>query len=264
MQILLNNSPLRCVLSFVESRLRRRAITTSEPVSSNTLARCDVVARLRARLLRTGSPKNQMLALVSATALLGLLTSRALLYLRLQDMALRYIISVGIAYAGFLGLVRLWILYQQRTWQGTAASSTGPLSARVSARDKPTTKRTTSEGFSWLDWLDSLDIFDDLIVITLLIAGAVSIFFVISHVITLVVLAPDFLAEVLLDGVFSAALYHRLGRFEHQHWMKTVFVKTKAAFLWTLLFFVFLGLISARYAPEAVSIGGVARHLLTK
>jgi hypothetical protein len=66
----------------------------------------------------------------------------------------------------------------------------------------------------------------------------------------------------LVDGVFSVALYRRLGRIEHQHWMKSVFARTKAPFLWTLLLFAFLGVVSARYAPEAVSIGGVARHFL--
>jgi hypothetical protein len=197
-----------------------------------------------------------MLALVSATALLGFFSSKTLLYLRLHNMALRYMISVVIAYAGFLGLVRLWIHYRQRTWQRAAPYSTEPIPARAPAHDK----RTTNDGFSWLDWLE----LDDLLVLALVIAGVVSILFVIWHVVTLIMFAPDLLAEIFLDGVFSVALYHRLGRIEYQHWMKTAFVKTKAPFLWTLLFFAFLGVISARYAPEAVSIGGVARHLLTK
>jgi hypothetical protein len=204
-----------------------------------------------------------MLALVLATALLGLLTSIALLHLHLHNMALRYLISVAIAYAGFLGLVRFWILYQQRTWQRVGATGTRPITARAPTQPQ---QKNAGEDFSWLDWLDwldLLDIFDDFIVIALLVAGVISIFFVIWHVINFVALGPEFLAEVLLDGVFSAALYRRLGQIEHQHWMKTVFAKTKAPFFWTLLFFTFLGVVSARYAPEAVSIGGVVRHLLT-
>jgi hypothetical protein len=200
-----------------------------------------------------------MLALVSATALLGLLTSIALLHLHLHNMTLRYLISVAIAYAGFLGLVRFWIIYQQRTWEWVGATGTRPITARVTTQPK---QKNPGEGFSWLDWLDLLDIFDEFIVIALLIAGAISIFFVIWHVISFVALGPDFLAELLLDGVFSAALYRRLERIEHHHWIETVFAKTKAPFLWTLLFFAFLGIVSARYAPEAVSIGGVIRHLL--
>jgi hypothetical protein len=200
-----------------------------------------------------------MLGLLSATALLGLLTSIGLLQLHLHNMTLRYLISVVIAYAGFLGLVRFWIIYQQRTWERVGATGTRPITARLTTQPK---RKKPGEGFSWLDWMDLLDIFDDFIVIALLIAGAISIFFVIWHVINFVALGPEFLAEVMLDGVFSAALYRRLDRIEHQHWMKTVFAKTKAPFLWTLLFFAFQGVVSARYAPEAVSIGGVIRHLL--
>jgi len=201
---------------------------------------------------------------VWATALLGLLTSIALLHLHLHNMALRYMISVAIAYAGFLGLVRLWIFYQHRTWQRAGATGARPITALATTQPK---QKNPSDGFSWPDLLDILDIFvnlDDLIVVALFIAGAISIFFVIWHVINFVVLGPEFLAEVLLDGVFSAALYRRLGQIEHQHWMRTVFAKTKAPFLWTLLFFAFLGAVSAHYAPEAVSIGGVVRHLLAK
>jgi hypothetical protein len=196
---------------------------------------------------------------VSATALLGFLTSAALLHLHLHNMALRYMISVAFAYAGFLGFVRLWILYRQQTWQQATATGTRPITARAPTQPK---QKNPGDGFSWLDLLDIADIFDDLIVIALLIAAAISIFFVIWHVINFVVLGPEFLAEVLLDGVFSAALYRRLGQIEHQHWMKTVFARTKAPFLWTLLFFAFLGAVSARYAPEAESIGGVVRHLM--
>jgi cytochrome c biogenesis protein CcdA len=234
-------------------------ITTSEPISPRSLARWDLVARLRAHLFRTSNPRNQTLTLVSATALLGLLTSIALLHLHLHNMALRYIISVAIAYAGFLGMVRLWILYRQRTWRRAGATGTRPITARAPTQPK---QKDPDGGFSWLDLLDSLGIFDDFIVVALLIAGVISIFFAIWHVINFVVLGPEFLAEVLLDGVFSAALYRRLGQIEHQHWMKTVFAKTKAPLLWTLLFFAFLGAVSAHYAPEAVSIGGVVRHLL--
>jgi hypothetical protein len=238
------------------------AITTSEPISPKSLTRWDLVARLRTHLFRTSRPRSQTLTLVSATALLGLLTSIALLHLHLHNMALRYSISVAIAYAGFLGLVRIWILYQQKTWQRVGAIGTRPIPARAPNQPK---QQSPDDGFSWLYLLDILDNFGDLeglLIVALFIAGAISIFFVIWHVINFVVLGPEFLAEVLLDGVFGAALYRRLGQIEHQHWMKTVFAKTIAPFLWTLLFFAFLGAVSAHYAPEAVSIGGVLRHLL--
>ena len=139
----------------------------------------------------------------SATALLGFLTSIALLHLHLYNLELWYPISVAIAYAGFLGFVRLWILYQQRTWQWVGATRYQTNAARAPTQPK---QKNSSERFSWLDWLDLLDIFDDFVVMALLIAGAISIFFVIWHVINLVAVGEDFLAELLLDGVFGAAL----------------------------------------------------------
>jgi hypothetical protein len=86
----------------------------------------------------------------------------------------------------FLGLVRLWILYQQRTWQWVGAT---PYQTNVARAPTQPKQKNSGERFSWLDWLDLLDIFDDFVVIALLIAGAISIFFVIWHVINFVAVA---------------------------------------------------------------------------
>ena len=77
------------------------------------------------------------------------------------------------------------------------------------------------------------------------------------YVTSAVLLAPEFFAEVLLDGVFIAALYRR-------HWLQSVLARTATPFLWTLLFFVFAGILINRYAPEAVSIGGVICHFASR
>jgi len=55
-----------------------------------------------------------MLTLVSATALLGMAASIALLHLHLRNMAVRYTVSAAIAHAGFLGLVGVWVFHGQR------------------------------------------------------------------------------------------------------------------------------------------------------
>jgi len=102
---------------------------------------------------------------------------------------------------------------------------------------------------------------DEFVVIMLAVAGALSIFFVIWYMVSAIVLAPEVLAEIFLDGVFCAALYRRLSRIEHRHWLKSAFARTQAPFLWTLLFLTFAAVVSSRYAPEAISIGGVVRHL---
>jgi hypothetical protein len=196
-----------------------------------------------------------MFLLVLVTGAVGLLTSTALLRMHLQVMALRYMISVVVAYGAFLALVWLWILSRQRNWRRFARD--GIIGAR-GASAKP----TFSDRFEWPDWLDWLDLFpDEFAMAVLAVAGAVSVAFVIWYCISAIAFAPEFLAEVFLDGVCTAALYHRLSQIEHQHWLKTVLAKTRVPFLWTLLFFAFIGVVSRHYAPEAISIGGVLQHL---
>ncbi|HEX5229942.1 MAG TPA: hypothetical protein VFW44_19655 [Bryobacteraceae bacterium] len=94
----------------------------------------------------------------------------------------------------------------------------------------------------------------------LFVAGVVSIVFVIWYCISAIVTAPEFLAEVFLDGVCTVALYRRLSKIEHQHWLDCVLMKTRVPLLWTLIFFVFVGAVSQHLAPEATSLGGVLRH----
>jgi hypothetical protein len=67
--------------------------------------------------------------------------------------------------------------------------------------DEPSPKRMPP---GWLEWLDFVD--PDSSLAILVVAGAISIVFVIWYCISLIVLAPEFLSELLLDGVFSAAL----------------------------------------------------------
>jgi uncharacterized membrane protein len=104
---------------------------------------------------------------------------------------------------------------------------------------------------------------DDILGALLLVAGVFSIVFVIWYLVSAIAFAPEITAEIFLDGVFSAALYRRLGRIEHRHWLQSAFTRTRAPFLWALLFFAFFGVVSRHYAPEAISIGGVVRHLFS-
>src|SRR5271170_5085952 len=98
---------------------------SSESVPPQMLARWVLLAGLERHLTRTGAPRLQMMILVWATASVGLLTSVCLLHLHMEMMALRYVISVTVAYGAFLGMVWLWIICQRRRWsriaKGTSA-----------------------------------------------------------------------------------------------------------------------------------------------
>ena len=218
------------------------------------LARWDLLRRLERHLLRTSYPRIQVFLLVLLTGAVGLLTSTVLLHLQVRIMALRYVVSVAGAFGAFLVFVSLWILSQQRRWKGIVRSG-GPRRANV----REVEARSVKEGsFDAIDWLD-LD--TDLLPMVLVVAGILSIAFFVWYLISVIALAPELLAEVFLDGVLSAALYRRLRRIEGGHWIKTVFARTRAPFLWALLFFAFIGVLSQRYAPEATSIGGVVAHI---
>jgi hypothetical protein len=147
------------------------------------------------------------------------------------------------------------MLFQRRKWGRIAENADAPRESSYEP-EKPPPKWTPP---GWLEWLDF--VVPESFLAILVAAGAIAIVFAIWYCISLMVLAPEFLSELFPDGVFSAALYRRLNRIEQQQWLRTVFVKTRAPFLWTLLFFVFLGVISQILAPEAISIGGVIRHL---
>lgn len=64
---------------------------------------------IRKALQRRSSPRLHMLALVSVTAAVGLLSSFLLLEAGLTAMVVRYPIAVLLAYTVFLGLVALWL-----------------------------------------------------------------------------------------------------------------------------------------------------------
>ena len=228
-----------------------------EHYSSHTRTRWDLIGRLGAHLAATRNPKAQMLALVFATGVIGLMTSVGLLHLRLRNMALRYTISVAVAYAGFLGLVRLWISFEERHWLRTGGPRLDGVRAKVEEQ-----QRGEARDPSW--WLDGIDLPDseELIGVVLVIGGAIALLLLIWRTYALVELGQDFFAEILLDSVLSAGLYRQLEDIERRHWMETAVAKTRGLFICAVIFFAIFGLISAHYAPESVSIGGVVRHLL--
>jgi hypothetical protein len=203
-----------------------------------------------------------MFLLVLATGAVGLLTSAGLLRLHLEIMPLRYLISVAVAYGAFLAFVWLWIIFQQRRWTRIARIGGIPRTNAVEIEqvDAEPAARKPHHGLDWLDLFDGLD---ELAGVALVLAAVISILFVVGYFISAIAFAPDFMAEVFLDGVFTAALYRRLSRIEHRHWVKSAFARTRAPFLWTLLFFAFAGGVAHQYAPEAVSVGGVVRHMTT-
>lgn len=72
-----------------------------------------------------------------------------------------------------------------------------------------------------------------------------------------VYVAPVLLAEVVVDGAISYALYRRVKHQERRHWLRGVFRHTVRPFVATAVFLTGLGWGMVTYARGAQSIGQV-------
>jgi hypothetical protein len=242
------------------------------------------VSRLRARLERDSYPRLQMFLLVSLTGAAGFLASYGLLHGGLTEMWVRYLAAFGFAYVAFLGLLWLWLRTKAEDYVdvpdvsgivpsrgsgghhcddftggggsggggGASGSFDGPgFSAPVESGQMDSVSSVVDSAGDAIGGADELAIPLALIVAvgTLLLS---SLWIVYS--------APALFAELLLDGVLAASLYHRLRGLETQHWLETAVRRTWAPFLLTALIVSATGWGMALYAPHAHSVGEVLAY----
>jgi hypothetical protein len=105
----------------------------------------------------------------------------------------------------------------------------------------------------------SLDL-DDGVFIVIAILAALGGIVCIAYVIYI---APLLLAEVALDAALVSAAYRRLRREDVGHWTGAVFRRTWIPATILVLFMSVTGFAAQRFAPEAHSIGGVIRALVS-
>jgi hypothetical protein len=242
------------------------------------------VSRLRARLERNGYPRLQMLLLVSLTGAAGFLGSYALLHLGLTEMWVRYLAAFGFAYLAFLGLLWLWLRTTADDYVeipdvsglvpsggsgghdcggfsggggsggGGGASGTfdGPgFSAPVETGETDSVSSVVDSAGEALGGADELAI---------PIALIVGVGALLLSSLWIVYSAPVLFAELLLDGMLAASLYHRLRGLETQHWLETAVRRTWAPFLLTALIVSAAGWGMKLYAPQAHSVGEVLAY----
>mgnify|MGYP000909012363 CR=1 FL=1 len=238
------------------------------------------VLRLRRTLERDFYPRIQMGFIVFLTGGIGLLISFALLQAGIENMAVRYPTSLAGAYLGFLLLLWLWIrvraddifdlpnladlmpdgktsvhLPQFKAgsggdFGGGGASGTfdGPASYSIESADS-----LPSLG----DAVGAAADAEELAIPLLAVVLAAGLAFASLYV---VYLAPVLFAELLVDGVLSYALYHRLRDTETSHWLMTALRRTIVPFVLTAIFLALVGIAMGAFAPGARSIGEVVRH----
>jgi hypothetical protein len=212
-----------------------------------------------------------MAVIVAATAAAGFLASVVLVHFGFHRMWLRYGLSVGIAYAAFVSFVWLWIQKKRRMrfddpgWDGGSSAGGG----RDVGGPDPFAVIPSSDGDGDADagvgggashpggFLD----LDDAVVWFAVIAAIVSAVVAGAYV---VFIAPNLLAEVLLDGVLATTLYRRLRAVDSRHWLETAVARTWVPVVVVAAFFVIAGAVCHWYAPEASTLSGVWRHYCAK
>lgn len=242
--------------------------------------RLQEVRRTRARIERDGFPRLQMLFLVMLTGAAGFLASFCLLQVGINQMWLRYLGAVCVAYLVFLLLLWLWLRTRAEDYVDVP-----DLSGLVPSRcDKGPDgavfkgKGGEADGGGASGWFDSADACGagaaepgdvvgnaldtaaeaeefaiPLVVIVLLGAALFSSLFVVYS-------APLLFAELLVDGMLAASLYKRLRGIETRHWLETAVHRTVVPFALTAFLAAAAGMALALYAPGANSIGDMLHY----
>ncbi len=149
-------------------------------------------------LRRYGRPRIQLFFILLLTGGVGVAASFGLLHLGLRPMWLRYPAAALCAYVFFLWVLRLWARRQLAR----------PELVRELQRLKRVPEAAPGKPFNpdLVNWLDFLNVFDD-IPVALVITG---LLIAIALLVLVIAAAPLLLAEVLLDALLVAGIWHRL------------------------------------------------------
>lgn len=255
------------------------------PRRSPAVLRHFAILRVRQRLLEESFPRAQMALLVALTGGLGLLASFSMLRLGLESMAWRYPLALAVAYLFFLFLIWLWLRTNADDYAdlpdlanlsppsprgnvvpefqsggggdfgGGGASATFDGPAPPLADASPPALDSIGDVVGPVAEADELAI--PLVAIALAIGLAVASLYV-------VYIAPVLLAEVLVDGALSYALFRYLRGRDPQHWLPTAISRTVLPFAITAVFLALVGAGMSAYAPGTASIGEVVAHSSAK
>ena len=255
------------------------------------------IESLERRLLRHGHPRLHASLILLLTGLAGFLVSFVLLHAGVSSMWLRYPVAILVAYCVFLLLLRLWLrLSRPRDLDlDNVVETTVDVIDSVEVRDSTEVSGIVSSpgvsgdchfagGGSGGVWEESVSTvttsqsvstvtptndsgssgfsFDvDLDEAWLILVAIVALLGVATAALYVVYIAPALLAEILLDGVLTAALYKRVKTIEHRHWLRAALRRTALAAVLVAAFFTIAGYAMQKAVPEARSIGEVWQHL---
>jgi hypothetical protein len=251
--------------------------------------RAALVLELRDRLARHGSPRLTVFVILAFAGGMAFLASVLALWAGVDSMGVRYGLAVIGGYVAFLLLIRGWIALRRHASAPDAnlfdvADLTSGVSTprRSEALDvfaggrsgggggggmwNPARDRISpaQEGQSFVarsaDRMGGAFDLDELawliVAIVAALGGVLCVFYV-------VYIAPLLLAEVALDAVMVTAVYRRLRTQDAGHWAGAVVRRTWMPSVALLIFMSVVGFALQHAVPEAHSIGGVIRALVS-
>jgi hypothetical protein len=218
------------------------------------------VTRLRRVLLRQSYPRLQMALIVALTGAVGLLASFVLLHgVGLESMTWRYPAAVAIAYAAFLGLLRVWLQGSADAVIDAVDTASELLPARRGAPADAAGLDAPGElGVGW-DGGDALGVLglDEGLPVIVLLALVALCFGLVAMAFSVVWSAPVLFAELLFDAALALGLYRRLRAADRRHWLESALRHTGWPFAVTLLSSCIVGALLHGYAPAATTLAQV-------
>jgi hypothetical protein len=244
--------------------------------------RRNLIQKIRRRLVNRSFPRLQMSLMVSLTGAAGFVASYLLLQLGVTTLWLRYLLACGLAYGVFFGLLRLWMHWQLDTPLASSSSAPSldlPLPSLGEGGGADVVGDAMASGGEFagggastsfddgvlnagVDVLPSsgssgggldldLDVDSDLAALVLPVVLVIALGVMIFSIFSLISVAPDLLAELLLDGTLSAGLYRKLRHQPEQNWVKSALRHTIKPFLATTVLLTGSGWLIGLIAPEA-------------
>jgi hypothetical protein len=248
------------------------------------------LAKARDFLNRDGYPRLEMFLLVSFTGMAGFFASYVLLHFGLTTMWVRYLVSIGFAYAIFMGMLGLWLQWKTRDksssndvedaidmvsgdWvpsfsRGSAnnpySGGGGKFSGGGASVDYSADVSSSGEGVGVMgEALGAAAQAEEgaipIIVIGALLAALLSIFLV---VFSLVYSAPILFSELLVDGMLSVSLYRRLSGLDSRHWLESAIKRTVWPFVFAAVIFAVAGWTMAHFVPDSHSLGEIITMMI--
>lgn len=229
-------------------------------MTDSNSARERAIRYVEARLLRRGWSKILMLNFTVVAALMGFLASIWLNAVGMDSMAIRYPLSVGIAYMVFLLELSFFVSHHRATrktfvddsipWHPTELSGI-PQAIPTGRGGSPATLAEKPDGGTGGGGFDVGGINGDGIVVLLLILVAIvsttlTSLFVINQ-------APLLLAEALVDGVLFFGIARGVDRISSQHWISGVIRRTLVPLLILVVCYSAIGIGLHSIAPKATT-----------